>query len=158
MTRAVCAAVAAATLAAAPLAAQDATPAAAAPATLERFRQLRWLVGQWRGSGGDYPSFFESYRLVDDSTIQMRGHPDSTFTAATDSSIIAYRNGRITTRGGRNVAVEIAPTRVKFMREGTTSSGYTWERNSADQWTATLHPQRADGRTIVYVLRRARGR
>lgn len=136
--------------------AQPAAPATAAPATLAQFRELRWLVGSWRGSGGDYPSFFEEYRLVNDSTLQMRAFPDSTFTTPNDSSIIEFRNGRITTRGGRNVAVDIAAHRVTFMREGATAGGYTWERNSADQWTATLHPQRSDGRATVYVLRRAR--
>lgn len=140
--------------AAPPLWAQQAQPAAAAPATLAQFRELRWLVGQWRGSGGNYPSFFEEYRLVNDSTIQMRAFPDSTFSAPNDSSIIEFRNGRITTRGGRNVAVDIAAGRVKFMREGATGGGYTWERNTGDQWTATLHPQRPDGRATVYVLRR----
>ena len=95
----------------------DSTPAQGvaqepAPVTLEQFRQMQWIVGSWRGSGGAYPSFFEEYHAVDDSTIQMRALSDSTFRAATDSSWIEFRNGAIRKRGiDRNyVVVALTPT------------------------------------------------
>ena len=127
-----------------------------APVTLEQFRQMQWIVGSWRGSGGAYPSFFEEYRAVDDSTIQMRALSDSTFSAATDSSWIEFRNGAIRKRGiDRNyVVVALSADSVRFARPGEASGGHTFSKVSADEWTATLHPSGAGGQPTVYVMRR----
>lgn len=126
--------------------------------TLEQFKQLRWLSGSWRGSGGAYPSFFEEYGVIDDSTIQMRALADSTFRVATDSSRIEWRNGVVSKRGGSSyVAVELTASSVRFAREGASGGGFTWTSNSADQWTATLHPSTPQGSETVYVMRRVRG-
>jgi hypothetical protein len=126
--------------------------------TLAQFQELRWLSGAWRGSGGGYAAFFEEYRIVNDSTIQMRAFADSTFRAATDSSTIEWRNGMVFNRGSgaRSIAVEVRPGSIHFMREGASRGGFTFARVSADQWTATLHPSTADGHETVYVMRRVR--
>jgi hypothetical protein len=63
----------------APVAAQS----GAQRVSLEQFRQPQWLAGEWRGSGGAYASFFEEYRVVNDSTIAMRAHPSTTRGAET---------------------------------------------------------------------------
>jgi len=130
----------------------------AAPATLAQFRELRWLSGTWRGSGGAYPAFFEEYRMVNDSTILMRAYADSTFRAVTDSSWIELRKGIVSTRSERapSVAIELSPDRVRFAREGSARGGFTWSRVSADQWTATLHPVTPGGAETVYLMRRVR--
>lgn len=130
----------------------------AAPATLAQFRELDWLSGRWRGSGGAYPAFFEEYRLINDSTILMRGFADSTFRAATDSSWIELRKGIVSKRGERapSVAIELSTGRVRFAREGSERGGFTWTRVSPDQWTATLHPVTPGGAETVYVMRRMR--
>jgi hypothetical protein len=130
----------------------------AAPATLAQFRELRWLSGTWRGSGGAYPAFFEEYRMINDSTILMRGYADSTFRAVTDSSWIELRKGIVSTRSDRapSVATELSADRVRFAREGSARGGFTWSRVSPDQWTATLHPVTPGGAETVYVMRRVR--
>ena len=129
----------------------------AAPATPAQFRELRWLSGKWRGSGGAYPAFFEEYRVVNDSTILMRSFADSTFRGATDSSWIELRQGIVATRSDRapSVAIELSADRVRFAREGSDRGGFTWTRVSADQWTATLHAVTPGGAETVYVMRRA---
>ncbi len=138
----------------------DSTPAeAVAPAatvTLDQFRQMQWIVGSWRGSGGSYPAFFEEYRAVDDSTIQMRALSDSTFSTATDSSWIEFRNGTVGKRGNDRdyVVVGLSADSVRFARPGQASGGHTFTRVSADEWTATLHPSNAGGQATVYVMRR----
>lgn len=126
--------------------------------TLAEFRQLTWLVGSWRGSGGNYPAFFEEYRVIDDSTIAMRSFSDSTFRTATDSSTIAWRNGIVLKRGSGqpSVAIAVSANHVQFRRPGATGGGFTFTRDSAERWTATLHPATADGRETVYVMRRVR--
>jgi hypothetical protein len=127
--------------------------------TPAQFRKFSWLDGQWRGSGGNYPSFFEEYRFVNDSTIHMRSLTDSTFRTATDTTIIDLRNGTITSRGssGRSsVAVAVTDTSVRFMRPGATTGGWTWMRVNADEWRATIHAANPGGRETIYVMKRAR--
>jgi hypothetical protein len=132
--------------------------AAAAPASvsLEEFRQLQWIAGTWRGSGGAYPAFYEEYRVVDDSTIQMRAFSDSTFSAGTDSSLIEFRGGSVQSRGEQRtyVALALAADSIRFAQPGVALGGHTFLRTSADEWTATLHPSRADGQPTVYIMRR----
>ena len=125
---------------------------APAPVTvsLDEFRQLQWIAGAWRGSGGAYAAFYEEYRLVDDSTIQMRAFADSTFGAANDSSRIELRNG--TVRSGDYVVVALTPDSIRFAQTGR--GGHTFTRTSADEWTATLHPSTTGGQATVYIMRR----
>lgn len=124
--------------------------------SLAEFQQLHWIGGTWRGSGGDYAAFFEEYRVLDDSTIQMRALSDSTLSVAKDSSWIELRNGAIRSRGGDRayVAVEFSPTSVRFAQPGVPLGGHTFAQKSADEWTATLHPSRSDGQATVYTMRR----
>jgi hypothetical protein len=116
------------------------------------------LSGAWRGSGGAYPAFFEEYRVLNDSTIVMQSFPDSTFTHASDSSRIEWRNGVVYDRSARSasIAIELSGTSVHFVREGTARGGFTFSRQSADQWTATLHASTPGGGETVYVMRRIR--
>lgn len=138
-----------------PLACQQRTPPRV---TLAQFQELRWLSGAWRGSGGAYPAFYEEYRVLDDSTIRMRSFPDSTFTSAGDSSSIEWRNGVVVNRSANSasVAIELSGTSVHFVREGATRGGFTFSRQSADQWTATLHASTPGRSETVYVMRRLR--
>ena len=131
-------------------------PPTAATVTLDEFRQVHWIAGSWRGSGGAYPSFFEEYRLVDDSTIQMRAFSDSTFSVATDSSRIEWRNNAVHSRGndrGYSV-IALSADSIRFIREGEATGGHTFKRASADEWTATLHPANTTGQPTIYIMRR----
>jgi hypothetical protein len=124
--------------------------------TLEAFRQLQWIAGTWRGSGGAYPAFFEEYRIVDDSTIQMRAFSDSTLQVTTDSSWIELRNGIVRKRGADRsyVAVALAADSVRFAQPGAPLGGHTFTRTSSDEWIATLHPSQPGGQATVYIMRR----
>ena len=136
---------------------QDPQPNAAS-VTRQQFRQLQWIAGSWRGSGGTYPSFFEDYRVLNDTTIGMRSFSDSTFRVATDSSLIEWRNGRVQSRSARStyVAIELTSSTVRFARPGAAGGGHTFARVSADEWTATLHPASSGGKATVYAMRRIR--
>jgi hypothetical protein len=125
--------------------------------TVAQFKQLKWLEGAWLGSGGNYPAFYEEYRAVDDSTIQMRAFSDSTFRKPTDSSRIELRGGIVSQRGGSQYTASLVqPDRIQFLPPGAARGGFTFTRVSADQWTATLHPSAPGGRETVYVMRRLR--
>lgn len=58
------------------------TPAQVSPS---QFQQLRWLEGDWQGTGGGVDAFYERYRWVDDSTIRKYDFSDSTLAVVTDS-------------------------------------------------------------------------
>lgn len=129
---------------------------AAVTASLDEFRQLQWIAGRWLGSGGAYPAFYEEYRVVDDSTIQMRAFSDSTFSTATDSSWIELRNRGIRSRreGRESIVVALSADSIRFAPPAATAGGHTFTRVSADEWRATLHPQRPGGQPTVYIMRR----
>ena len=126
--------------------------------TLGQFRALQWIAGSWRGADGAGKPFYEEYRVVDDSTIAMRQYTDSTFRAVTpDSSRIEWRGGVVSSRGSGvpYIAESLTATSVTFVRPGTTRR-FTFERDSADQWTARIRPPNAA--EVVYVMTRVRGR
>lgn len=128
----------------------------AANISREQFKQLEWLAGTWRGSGGTYPAFFEEYRFVNDTTIQMRAFADSTLSKTTDSSVIQWHDGTIQSGHDRPqyVVIEFTPSSIQFRQSGATAGGHTFARVSADEWKATLHPAKAGGQETVYVMRR----
>lgn len=135
------------------------TTVAAAPATvtLEQFKEIHsWLQGVWHGSGGNYPSFFEEYRVLDDSTVRMRAFSDSTRSAVTDSSTIELRAGNVRSvrPGSHYDVIAIAADSIRFLKPGTTAGGHTFRKVSPDEWTATLHPGQPAGQATVYVMRR----
>ena len=127
--------------------------------TPEQFQQLQWIVGTWRGSGDNVATFFEEYRMIDDSTIGMRAFSDATLAVATDSSTIELRGGVIRSRGDDGSyyeGSEFTPTSIRFMKQGATSGGYTFFLVTDDEWTATLDPSEPQGEPTVYTMRRIR--
>jgi len=124
------------------LAAQD------QPATIafERFKQLRWVVGSWKGSGGGYAAFYESYDMVDDSTMRRYSWSDPTFTQAQDSARFEWRAGRLAqVRNGRRFpALRFTGDTVQWQPPSA-----TWIRTSRDSWTAIL----AGGGTVYTLVR-----
>jgi hypothetical protein len=130
-----------------------------APVTAEQFASLSWLIGEWRGSGGQYPAFYESYRRVNDSTIQMKAWADSTFAVATDSSEIAWRAGVVQSSGGgsvQNVLVRISGDSLHFAKVTGQGGDFVWARETPDRWTAILSPARAGDEPTIYRLERIR--
>ena len=51
--------------------AEEAAPTTAA-VSLDEFRQLQWIAGTWRGSGGAYPAFYEEYRFIGKSADEWK--------------------------------------------------------------------------------------
>lgn len=129
----------------------------AATVTAEAFHTLRWLEGRWLGSGGGFDAFYESYRFVNDSTIEQATHPDETFSEADDPSTIELRDGRIFKyrRGAaESMVTRLAGDTLRFDRVPPGRGGFSWIRVSDDEWTAVL--ERSSGTPIVYTLRRIR--
>ncbi len=121
----------------APAAPGNPTPA---DITLERFQELRWLQGNWRGADNGNPPFFESYVFLDDSTIRSFTYTDSSFAAANDSGLIRWNGGVARTGGGGAswVATRFDSAGVFFEPEHGASNGFEWVAVDHDTWTATL--------------------
>lgn len=136
-------------------------PAAGSPLAgtyaLADFERLRWLEGNWRGALPDGGFFHERYHFVDDSTIVMHSFSDSTFTVVTDSSRITLRDGTVANEGGaRSVATALDSSSVSFSPERPGSNHFTWTRESADRWTASLRSSGQAPRMTVYRLERVK--
>jgi hypothetical protein len=110
--------------------------ATSSPRTLADFQALRYLEGDWRGSGYAGGPFYESYRFVDDSTITMTAWSDSTLAAAREQSRYLLRDGIIRTDDGARL-VRIDAEGHHFQRG---SSNWAFRQVSPDRWTARVGP------------------
>ena len=130
----------------------DSTPAAAQERprfTMDQFRGLHFLAGKWKGSMPNGGHFYESYRVLNDSTIQMYAHPDSTFGAPSDSSRVFFSAGTI--YNGPQAAVDVIDENgFRFTSTGSPRYVYVWKSTGPDSWTATLG---ADGSTVYHLVR-----
>ena len=112
------------------------------------FQALRYLEGDWRGTGYAGGPFYESYRFVNDSTIEMTAWSDSTMTAPRERSEYALRSGEIRTgSGGRLARVD---ENGHHFQSG--SSTWTFRQVSPDRWTAQVGP------STTYTMDRIAGR
>ena len=134
----------------------DSASITAATVTVTEFQQLRWINGMWRGFMPDGKKFYERYRVVNDSTMVMHAFPDSTFGTPSDSSVIALRNGRVTSDGGNSqyVATRLDSSGVDFAPQRGATNRFTWARETPTQWSATIRYTDRDGRpqSVVYAL------
>lgn len=141
-------------------AAAPGTPAAPAPVTftLADFGKLRWLEGAWRGTMPNGALFHETYHFVNDSTIAMGGHTDSTLKTKADSARWVFRSGAVIDSGGSVVyhASRIDSAGIDFRADPDPSHHFTFTREGSDAWTARIFSRGPDGaeRVTVYPMRR----
>ncbi len=125
------------------------TPVAVSPA---QFLELKWIEGDWRGTGGNIGPFYERYRFADDSTIRQYTFRDSTLAHVTDSSTTRLRNGIVLS--GSKVAEWQATTVDSVSWHFEPARGahnvFTWTREPEGGWTASL--TWPDGRRATYSL------
>jgi hypothetical protein len=133
-------------------------PTAPVTVTTAQFQSLGWLAGRWHGTGAGM-SFYESYAVLDDSTIQAFGWSDSTFAQATDSSQLRLRSGQVSRGRGeeaRYVATAWDSTALHFEPRGGATNAFTWRKESADAWVATLTWTDNEGKAQGRVYKMAR--
>lgn len=114
---------------------------AAKPATVtrEQFQALRFLEGDWKGTGYAPGPFYESYRFVGDSTIEMTGWSDAALTRPNGQrSTYVFRDGQIRKADGSAAVTRIDSMGYHFETLRGPSRGWVFRRISADRWTATL--------------------
>ena len=109
--------------------------------------ELRWIAGDWRGSGTEGTTqapFFERYVFADDSTLLVLSFPDSTWSAANDTSRYELRGGRFENTGSsRWAATRMDSASVDFVPVARTRNGFRWAREAGSgqqptSWKATI--------------------
>lgn len=131
------------------------------PFGLSDFGKLRWLEGSWVGAAPGEPGFFERYRFVNDSTVEITYYGDSTFARETGTGRLYLTVGRIyhTFGPSRWGASNIDASGIYFIPQVNARNTFAWTVQSADAWTSTLRTG-ASGRerVTVYQMRRAAGK
>jgi hypothetical protein len=128
------------------------TPTQVSP---EEFAALSWLEGRWVGSGGGGDAFYESYRFVNEGTIEQTSYPDATFTTPSSRSTIEHRGGFVmkSTDGTvQSVVTRLDDEEIRFEWADRGRPGFTWTRISDEEWVAVL--EQKGQAPIVYNLRR----
>ncbi len=109
--------------------------------TKAQLTSLRWIEGTWRGTGGGVPSFAESYKFVNDTTIEISFYTDSTAAKVTGTGKMFLTSNQLfyAGNGTEYVATKIAPNAVTFVPKGTNGKNQLeWTMTSPTQWTAVL--------------------
>ena len=120
----------------------------AARLTSRDLARLRWIVGDWRGTGVDGTNqapFFERYRFADDSTLLVESFDDSTWRAPSEVTRYELRAtffGNDGT-GARWVAVGIDSLGVDFAPVARARNIFRWGRAAGSgrrpaEWRATI--------------------
>ncbi len=119
---------------------QQTDPSPPIKVSLAEFKKLKFLEGKWRGTGYKTP-FFETYRFVNDSTIESGTSDDSTFSKVQPSSRIVLRNGSIYSEenGKANWAVTRVDKDGYHFAAINRPGFFVWKSVKPDEWTALLH-------------------
>jgi hypothetical protein len=139
---------------------QPAAPAQPVPVkfAVTDFRKMAWLEGNWRGRQNDTTFFYETYHIVDDSTMLQGTFTDSTFKVKSDSAMIAIRGDQILD-GGRTPwhATKVDSASVEFQRPNA-KDFFVWTRETPDRWIARIHafPRDSGEKVIVYPMERVK--
>ena len=110
------------------------------PFQVSDFKKLHWIEGRWRGSAPGQASFYEQYRFVNDSTLEIIYYGDSSFTSSSGRGRVYLTVGRIYHATGPSLwgASRLDTAGVFFIPQKNASNSVSWSFHSPDQWTATL--------------------
>ena len=64
------------------------------------FQKLRWLEGTWRGSAGGKDGFYEGYRFINDTAIEIEFFADSTLSKVNGKGMIKLSDKSIINGAG----------------------------------------------------------
>jgi hypothetical protein len=138
-----------------------ATQAAATPIpsfTKAQFASLRWIDGKWRGKTPAGQPIWDSYRMVNDSTMHQGTFTDSTYKTQRDSAVVSWRNGTVIDQGSGApwFATALDSSGVSFSLPKSPMNRITWIHHSVNEWEAQItSPDRLghEQRTIYHMRR-----
>jgi len=122
------------------------------------FQKLRWLEGTWRGSAGGKDGFFEGYRFINDTAIEIEFFADSTLSKVNGKGMVKLADKAIINGGGSTfwAATLVDDRSVHFAPMQNVSNFFSWEKESQDVWIARLKNTDSLGKQIETVYRMER--
>lgn len=119
-------------------------------------QQLRWVSGDWIGSGGGYDAFYERYTVRKDGAIDIEFFGDAAFTRRSGTGTMTLEGNTIRYRTGGATweATTVKPNEVCFAPKARATNSFCWLRHSKDAWRATLQYPGSQQRKVVYELKR----
>jgi hypothetical protein len=108
--------------------------------------KLKWLVGNYRGSGAEKP-FFNRYRL-EGTTLKVQGFEDEAMTQQTQAADYELIDGMFANPSGdhRFAATEITDDHVQFVTLTDGTAAYKLEKLDGGKVKATLESTGPDGK------------
>src|SRR5689334_19281725 len=123
------------------------------------FGKLRWMEGTWRATAPGEKTYYERYRFVNDSTIEITYYADSTFTKETGNGRVYLSVGRVyhTFGPGRWGATSVDSSGVYFVPQVNAQNSFAWSFQSPNSWTATMRSGFSGReRVTIYTLDRVK--
>jgi hypothetical protein len=120
-------------------------------------KKLAWIEGRWRGEAPGQAPFFEQYRFVNDSTLEITYFADSAFANSSGRGRVYLSVGRVyhVSGPGQWGASHIDDTGVYFIPERNASNSVSWTFKSPDLWIATLRSSATGQEQVTtYQMRR----
>jgi len=122
------------------------------------FQKLRWLEGTWRGSDGGKGAFYEGYRFINDTTIEIEFFTDSTLSKINGKGMVRFSDKSIISGAGSTfwAATSVDDRSIHFAPKQNVSNYFSWEKESNDVWLARLKNVDSQGRQNETVYRMER--
>jgi len=122
------------------------------------FQKLRWLEGTWRGSEGGKGAFYEGYRFIDDTIIEIEFFTDSTLSKISGKGMVKLSDRSIINGAGSTfwAATSVDDRSIHFAPMQNVSNYFSWEKESQDVWLARLKNFDSQGKQIETVYRMER--
>lgn len=126
--------------------------------TAKDLQKLKWIIGDWKGTGDIDKPFFERYRFEGASVLAVDELESEADTAGGNTTRFSLTDGVLGNVGAsRWQASLINNEMIKFVPVAGARNSFIWEKVSKDEWRATLEwPATADrpARKRVYKMER----
>jgi len=105
--------------------------------TAADLKNLRWIEGSWRGTGGGVPPFFERYRFESPTILIVESLEGE---KVTSTSRYELKDGQFSSGAdaSRAVATAVDDKSVTFEFAARQRGSFRWERVTEDSWKAVL--------------------
>jgi hypothetical protein len=121
-------------------------------------KKLKWIIGDWKGTGDSDKPFYERYRFENATTLAVDELKDESDLKGGNTTRFILENGSFGNSGAsRWMAAAITRNSITFIPVAGARNSFTWEKVSKNEWRAILNwPPAGDkpARKRVYKMER----